>query len=153
MISRVIVLVIPLALILAGCGGLALRPADFSWPVESVLKVDSKGTVEDERYSMTLNVKPLLFAETGDSVNVSKHSLRVIRDRDGFYYIAAVGFKNVYVFVSSEGSLSKQNVIPVSEKGLESPAFNQRPPYVQLINAKDKGRLLNKDGIQEGGKK
>jgi hypothetical protein len=146
-------LFIPAALILAGCGGLALRPADFAWPVESVLKVDSNGMAEDDRYNIIFNVKPLLFAETGDSVNVTKHSLRMIRDKEGYYFITAVGFKNVYVFASAEGALVKQSIIAVSEKGLEAPAFNQRPPFVQLLNGKEKTRMLNKDGIQEGGKK
>ncbi len=30
-------------LILAGCSSLTLKPGDFAWPVESVLKVDDKG--------------------------------------------------------------------------------------------------------------
>ena len=144
---------IPVALALTGCGGLALRPADFGWPVESVLSIDSNGMAEDDRYNIIFNAKPLLFAETGDSVNVSKHSLRMIRDKEGYYFITAVGFKNVYVFASAEGALVIHNIIAVSEKGLEAPAFNQRPPFVQLLNGKEKAKLLNMDGVQEGVKK
>jgi hypothetical protein len=150
-------LAVPIAIVLAGCGGLALRPADFAWPFESVFKVDSKGfaTEEEEpaRYFIKFNAKPLLFEETGDSVNVTNHTFRVIRDMQGYYYITAKTFKNVYVFSSAEGALTLQNKIVVAEKGLDSPAFNQRPPYVQLLNGREKARMLNKDGLQEGGKK
>lgn len=150
-------LLVPIALILSGCGGLALRPAEFAWPFESVFKVDSKGLAKEEeepaRYFIKFNAKPLLFEETGDSVHVADRTFRVIRDGEGYYYITGKDFKNVYVFGSAEGALTLQNKIMVSEKGLESPAFNQRPPYIQLLNGKEASKLLNKDGVKEGGKK
>ena len=37
-----------LAFIIEGCTPLTLRPADFSWPIENVLKVDNKGFVEEQ---------------------------------------------------------------------------------------------------------
>ena len=77
----------------------------------------------------------------------------LIRDAAGFYYMTAAHFKNVYVFTASDGALVQQSKIVVSEAGLTQPAFNQRSPFVQLINGKDKAKLLNKDGVQEGGKK
>jgi len=150
-------LLVPIALILSGCGGLALRPAEFAWPFESVFKVDSKGLAKEEeepaRYFIKFNAKPLLFEETGDSVHVADRTFRVIRDGEGYYFITGKDFKNVYVFGSAEGALTLQNKIMVSEKGLESPAFNQRPPYIQLLNGKEASKLLNKDGVKEGGKK
>lgn len=150
-------LAVLLALVLAGCGGLALRPAEFAWPFESVFKVDSKGIAAEEdqpaRYFITFNAKPLLFEETGDSVHVSDRTFRVIRDGAGYYYITGKHFKNVYVFATGEATLTLQTKIPVSQQGLDSPAFNQRPPFVELLNGKDKPRMLNKDGVQEGGKK
>ncbi len=151
------ILIVPIALLLAGCGGLALRPAEFAWPFESVFKVDAKGFAAEEeepgRYFIKFNAKPLLFEETGDSVHVADRTFRVIRDGEGYYYITGKEFKNVYVFASSEGALTLQKKIPVSEKGLESPAFNQRPPFIQLLNGKEKARMLDKDGVKEGGKK
>ncbi len=150
-------LVAPIAMVLAGCGGLALRPAEFAWPFESVFKVDSKGTASEEeepaRYFIKFNAKPLLFEETGDSVHVADRLFRVIRDGEGFYYITGKSFKNVYVFSSAEGALTLHTKVPVSEQGLDSPALNQRPPFIQLLNGKDKPKMLNKDGVQEGGKK
>lgn len=142
-----------IVLLVAGCSSLILKPGNFSWPVESVLKVDSKGMVHDERYSFSLNVKELLFVETQDSVNVSKVTLRMIRDVRGYYFLTAPKFQNVYVFEQAEGSLKLSSKILVSQKGLNDPAFNLRSPNIQLVNEKDPPILLSKEGVMEGGKK
>ena len=139
--------------LVAGCSPLALKPADFSWPIESELKVNSNGTVHEDRYSISFNVKPLFYAETKDSVNMSNLAIRLIRDADGFYFITAAHFKNVYVFSQDEGSLSLEKAIPVSKDGLSSPAFNQRSPYIELLNGNDTPIMLTKDGIKEEDKK
>lgn len=139
--------------LLAGCSSLLLKPGDFSWPIESVLKVDSKGMVKDQRNFFSLNVKELLFAETQDSVNVSRVTLRMIRDVKGYYFITASKFKNVYVFEQTEGGLKLTNKILVSQNGLSDPALNQQAPSIQLMSEKDPPLLLTKDGIQEGEKK
>jgi hypothetical protein len=102
---------------------------------------------------MTFNVKPLLFDETADSVHVSGIELRIIRDASGYYYITAPKFKNVYVFASDEGRLKLATKILISEAGIAAPAFNQRPPYIQLLNGKEKPLLLSRGGIQQGGQK
>jgi hypothetical protein len=138
---------------LAGCSPLMLKPADFSWPVESVLKVNEKGFVDEPRYFIKFNVKGLLFAETKDSVNVSKVTLRMIRDEAGYYFITAAKFKNVYVFEQAEGGLKLSNRILVSEHGLNEPAFNKRSSNIELISEKAAPILMTKDGIREGGKK
>jgi hypothetical protein len=138
--------------ILAGCNTLTLKPGDFSWPVESVLKVNEKGFIQDARHCFTVNVKALSFAEFKDSTGL-KVSLRLIRDAEGYYYITAPKFKNVYVFEDAEGGMKLKKAILIKEQGLESPAFNQRAPYIQLVNENDPVLLLNKDGIHEGVKK
>ena len=84
-----------LSFILTGCSSLTLKPGDFAWPIESVLSIDDQGNVQTRLYSFSFNVKELLFAETQDSVHVSKVSLRMIRDVKGFYFITASKFKNV----------------------------------------------------------
>jgi hypothetical protein len=137
----------------AGCNTLTLAPGDFSWPVESVLKVSNNGIVQDQRYSFSLNVKNLLYAETQDSVDAAKWSLHIIRDSKGYFYITAAKFKNVYVFEQSEAGLKLVKTILISSTGTESPAFNFRPPFVQLLNGNEPAVLLSKDGIYEGGKK
>ncbi len=139
---------------MVGCASFTLAPVDYSWPVESVLKADAKGMVEEARYSMTFNVKPLLFQETGDSVNVTGAMVRIIRDMRGDYFITGPKFKNVYVFAPDEGKLKQVNRILVAEKGMEAPAMNQRPPYIQLIHSGPKPILLSRNGIeQQGGQK
>jgi hypothetical protein len=141
-----------LLLFVGGCTPLTLKPADFGWPVESVLKVEANGMVQENRYQLSFNVKPMLFEETGDSVAVSNVNIHVIRDPMGYYYLTAAKFKNVYVFAPSEGSLRLENKIMISEKGMSGPAFNARPPHIQLLNGNEKF-MLTKSGIQEGEKK
>lgn len=138
--------------LLVGCSSLMLKPADFSWPVESVLKADAKGMVQENRYQLSFSIKPMLFAETGDSTDVAGTTVRMIRDQLGYYYLVAPKFKNVYVFMAAEGGLKLETKIMISEAGMSSPAFNARPPHVQLLNGNDKPRLLSKSGIQEGAK-
>lgn len=139
--------------VVSGCSSLTLAPVHYQWPIESVLTVDAKGMVDETRYNMTFNVKPLMFDETADSVHVSGIELRIIRDASGYYYITAPKFKNVYVFASDEGKLKLERKILISEAGIASPAFNQRPPYIQLLNGKEKPLLLLRGGIQQGGQK
>lgn len=138
---------------LAGCGMLTLTPCDFSWPVESVLKVQHTGMVQEQRYSITCNVKSLLFTETQDSVNIEQWSIRMIRDTKGYFYMTAAKFKHVYVFGQIEGGLKLSKAILISENGMEDPKFNQRPPYIQLMNGNEAPVLLTNDGIQKGDKK
>jgi hypothetical protein len=148
--------IIPLFLLflaLNGCSSLVLKPGDFAWPVESALKVNDKGMVQDERYSFSLNVKDLLFAETQDSINISNITLRMIRDMKGYYFITASKFQNVYVFEQTEGGLKLANKILVAQNGLDTPTFNQRQPNIQLMNQKGSPVLLTKEGILEGQKK
>ncbi len=145
-----------LAISLAGCSTLLLRPADFSWPVEVTLKPDAKGNVQEARYQISFNVKALLFEELQDSVAVTKHTLHILRDQAGYYFITAKGFKNVYVFGQGDGALKLEKKILVAEKGLEAPALNQKTPFIHLINENKENEapiILTKDGIMEGGKK
>ncbi|MGA7159990.1 MAG: hypothetical protein WBZ48_03245 [Bacteroidota bacterium] len=136
-----------------GCSSLTLSPVHYQWPVESVLTVDGNGSVEEARYNTAFNVKPLLFEETADSVHVSGIELRIIRDMDGYYFMTAPKFKNVYVFASDEGKLKMQKKILISETGMSSPRFNQAAPYIHLLNGKEKAIVLSKDGILQGGQK
>ena len=145
-----------LVLLITGCSTLVLRPVDFSWPIEVALQPDGKGNVRENRYQVSFNVKALLFEELQDSTAVTKHTLHVIRDHAGFYFVTAKGFKNIYVLGHGDGSLVLHKKILVSEKGLDAPALNQRAPYISLINEKRGSEapiLLTKDGIAEGGKK
>ncbi len=145
---------VALALCLAACNPFTIKPVDYSWPIEVVAKVEKNGTAEVERYSLSFNVRGLLFEELADSTGGGNVSLRVIRDGLGYYYVTANHFKNVYVFKTGEGALEQKARILVAEKGLAAPAFNQRAPYIELLDGKAKVAMLTADGIhQEGGKK
>ena len=136
---------------LTACSTLILQPADFAWPVESVLSVDNNGNVKEDRHSVTFNTKELFLEERGDSLGYEGKEIRVIRDGKGFFFITAKNFKNVYVFKTDEGKLVQENKIFVSEFGLQAPAFNQRDPYIELIDGTNKMNLTHK-GVEGGSK-
>ncbi len=140
--------IIATAVILAGCSSLMLAPADFSWPVESVIRVDDNGMAKEDRYALSFNAKPLYFEETGDSLAYLDRDLRVIRDTLGYYYITGNKFKNVYVFTMGEGAFNLYNEIQISETGIANPVFNQRPPYIELIEG-DNQYYLSNSGIEK----
>ena len=135
-----------LVLIIAACSSLTLKPADFSWPIENALKVDSKGFIEEQRYAFTLKVKPLFFEEFADSNNYAGKEIRIIRDKLGYVYITGKDFKNVYVLMTVAGGMKLENKIMVSERGLVLPAFNQKSPNIELLDTPNK-YLLNNKGI------
>ncbi len=135
------------AAVLAGCSSLRLAPADFSWPVESVISVDDNGMAKEDRYALSFNAKPLYFEETGDSLAYLDRDLRVIRDTLGYYYITGNKFKNVYVFTMGDGAFNLYNEIQISETGITDPVFNQRPPYIELIEG-NKQFYLSSNGIE-----
>jgi hypothetical protein len=141
-------LAIPL---IAACSALTLQPANFSWPIESVLAIDDKGNAADERYSIQFNTKGLFFEEFQDSLSYKGKELNVIRNNEGFYFITAPKFKNVYVFNADEGTLKLHKKIFISEMVLEKPAFNQRDSYIELMDGSKKINLSSQ-GI-EGGEK
>ncbi len=146
-------MLLPLIVVLlfvAGCVPVVLKPANFAWPVERVLPVDKDGMVKDDRYMVSFNVRPLLFEETGDSTLTRSLELRVIRDGQGYYYLTARGFRNVYVFEQGDGSLDLTTKILISEQGLRDPAFNQRQTSIQLLNGSDKPRSISPKGLVEG---
>ncbi len=131
---------------LFACSSLTLKPANFAWPVETVLKADENGFIEDKRYSISFNVNQIYFSEFGDSTNVESKEVRILRNTNGYYFVTGEKFKNVYVFEAGNGSLSLTNKIIVTEEGLQNPAMNQRPPYVELIDG-DKSYNLSNNGI------
>ncbi len=154
---KVIKYLVPLAFVLfASCSSLVLKPADFSWPVESVLKADNNGNVSIQRYSISFNVKPLFFKETGDSTAFQTEPIRVIRNMKGFYFMVANNFKNVYVFNVKDGAFRLDKKIEISKKtGIDNPAFNQRTPYIELVygqNADQKINLTESGMVKEEGK-
>lgn len=128
------------------CGpSLTLTDVEYSQPIESVMSPDQNGNVEDARMGVSLNVTPLNEEERGEGASLPDQ-VRLIRSSDGYYFVTAQGYNNVYVFESGEGSLELYETIEVSETGLADPAFNQRAPQIQLIDGDTEYRLT-KDGI------
>lgn len=131
-----------------GCSQLTLEPADFAWPIETVLDVDDEGFIQESRYSFSAYVSPLFIAETQDSSAFKNSSVRIIRDQDGYYYMTSSGFTNVYLFAADDGKLVLYKKLFVSEFGLELPAFNQRKPYIELLDGEQHKVFLSSEGIK-----
>lgn len=146
-----IILIFTSITLLVSCSSLLLEPAQFSWPIESVLKTDNDGFVKEERHSIYFNTKALFFEETQDSLSYAGKSIRLIRNNEGFYFMTAVDFKNVYVFSVDKNAFSLQNKIQINETGLLNPAFNQRSQFIELLDDA-KSYKLTSDGIEEGEK-
>ena len=135
-----------------GCSTLVLQPADFSWPVESILTSDAKGIVSESRFAVSFSIADLMAAEHGENAAAAGKTVRVIRDRKGFYFVTAPTFKNVYVFTTGDGELKQFRKIEIGETEMSDPKFNQRDSYIELLNGSSV-MMLTKDGISEGDKK
>lgn len=146
-------IIISAALLVFGtaCSMLTLQPADFSWPVESLLKVDDQGNVTEDRYATSFNTVGLFYEEFQDSMAYKGKSIHLIRNNWGDYFITGNEFKNVYVFKANEGTLVLEKKIFISEFAMKSPAFNQRSPYIELLDGDNKMNLTS-DGIEGGSK-
>jgi hypothetical protein len=147
---KLLVFIIPIIIIcIQACSSLSLKPAEFSWPVESVLKINNEGFVREERYSLYFNVKEMFLEETEDSLSFRNKEIRMLRDSKGFYFITSDNFKNVYVFNVYEGKFSMENKILISETGIKKPVLNQRPPYVELLEGGNQHLLSHKGLMNE----
>lgn len=145
---KLVALIISITIVTA-CSSLKLSPAEFAWPIESVLKINNDGFAKEERYSFSFNTKSLFMEEMQDSMAYVGKELRIIRNQDGYYFITSKGFKNIYIFETSEGSFSLKEKITINETGLNNPFFNQRTPYIELIDGDFKAYLTN-EGLQGG---
>ena len=140
-------IVLFIMLSIAGCSSVVLKPADFSWPLENVIKVDEKGFITEDRYTFNINVKSIFQQEFADSNLATGKEIRIIRDKAGYYYMTAPEFKNVYVLLPVEGGMKLENKITISETNpLTSPAFNQKNPNIELLDGQEK-YLINYKGM------
>ena len=94
-------------------------------------------------------VAGLFFEEMQDSSAFIGKEVRLIRDTNGFYFITGDKFKNIYVFRAYDGAMVMANKIFISEFGIEKPAFNQRVPFIELVEG-GKSLKLNSEGIYGG---
>ena len=140
-----------LLIVTVACSTLTLKPTDFAWPVESVLKINDDGKVVEDRYAIEFDTRGIFYEELRDSSAFVNKELRMLRDMNGYYFITSEKFKNVYVFKADEGALVLENKILVSETGVENPALNQRKPFVELIDGTT-SLYLTKEGIDRTAK-
>jgi len=94
--KSVIILILFFVGTFTACSVLTLTPANFAWPIESVLKVNDEGEVNDERYSFSFDAKGIYHEEFQDSLAYLDRELRIIRDVQGYYFMTGIKFKNVY---------------------------------------------------------
>lgn len=112
---------------------LVIENVNYAQYVESVLIPDETGFIEDYRNNIRFSIEPIVEEEFGENSEEYIQEVRLIRNRDGFYFITADGFKNVYVFEPKKGVLKLKETIKIDEGGLVSPIFNWRAPYVELL--------------------
>lgn len=138
------------SVVLFGCAT-TIDGVRFAWPVESVLSVGNNNIVEDGRHALSFSVAAIAEKEFSDSTSLRGKDLRLIRNDEGFYFLTGKKFKNVYVLSSGTGKLCVKSRIEVAPRGLEDPALNQRPPYIELLDGKTVVRMTE-DDIVEGKK-
>lgn len=144
-----IFLILITTVVLSSCSSLTLTPAEFGWSLEAVLKIDNNGFVKEDRNSISFDTKVLFLEETQDSLGYAGKTLRLIRNNEGFYFMTAVDFKNVYVFTVEKNAFSLENKIEINETGLKNPAFNQRKPFIELLDDGITYKLTS-EGIEDG---
>ena len=149
--KSVVILLLFLIGTFTACSMLTLTPANFAWPIESVLQVNDEGEVSEERYSFSFDAKGLYYEEFEDSLAYLDRELRIIRDVQGYYFITGTKFKNVYVFKAIDGTMELNTKIFISEFGFGNPVFNQRTPNIELIDG-ERVLKLSHQGIEEGNK-
>jgi len=106
--------------------------------------------VAENRFAVAFSITALVAHERGESQSPAGLTVRVIRDREGYYYITAPQFKSVYVFTAVDGTMKQSRKIEIGETEMTDPKFNQRDTFIELVNGQTK-LSLTKDGIMEGG--
>jgi len=137
----------------SACKTFEVQNVNYAQQVESVLEPSQNGQVTDSRYGISFNILPFQYQEMEDSSSVLINEVRLIRNQNGYYFITANGFSNVYVMEPIENGLKLKEKIKISESGLIKPAFNLRSPFVQLIDTEtSETYTLNEKGIKKAEK-
>ena len=147
-----LVCVAALMLALPNCASMTIKPVDFSWSYESVLKADAAGIVSGEPKTISFDAGVLFRAEDETQGTAANKTVRIIRDREGYYFVTSPGFKHVYIYTSARGKLTLQKKVLIAEEGMEKPFFNRRDQGIEL-GANGQVYLLTRKGIVSGGKK
>ncbi len=148
----VVLLSILCMVLLLSCSSLTLENVDYGWPVESVTTVSPENMVTEGRYALSFDIAPVAQEEFQDSTALRGSQIRILRDQEGYYFLTGPKFKHVYVLKPGRHELKKENIIDISQAGLQNPALNLRPPYVELLDGQSFRRILSRDGIVEEAK-
>jgi hypothetical protein len=148
----VVLLSIPCMVLLPSCSSLTLENVDYGWPVESVTTVSPTNMVSEGHYALSFNIAPVAQEEFQDTTALRGSQIRILRDQEGYYFLTGPKFKHVYVFQPGRHELKKESVIEISQTGLQNPALNLRPPYVELLDGEGFRRIMDRGGIIEEGK-
>jgi len=147
-----LILIIALSIFTSCTPSLVLKPVDYAWNLESVLKVDKDMYVKGAPKTLGFNVYELFKAEKIDlKISEDGREVRLIRDNLGYFYIIAEGFTNVYVFRTGENSLDLYRKIMIDKSGVNKPRFNFRKPNIQLLYNNGKDTMMNNKGIVKVG--
>jgi hypothetical protein len=103
---------------------------DYSQPTESIVAPDAENYIHDRRFGIVFSIAPLLERENMNSVE----QVRLIRNKRGYYFITAPGFRHVYVLEPKPGQLKFDNRIELTADGLQRPGFNQRGDYIEVVD-------------------
>lgn len=149
-----IILLASIVMLGTACKTFVVKNVNYSHQIESVLTPDEDGTVTDVRHGITFNVTPFQKQEFGENDSTYQiKEVRLIRNAEGFYFITANQFKNVYVMEPGNGSLKLKNKIKVSEERISEPAFNMRDGVVQLVKVESNEVItMNQNGIKKNNK-
>ncbi|RNC86129.1 MAG: hypothetical protein ED557_00925 [Balneola sp.] len=126
---------------------MVVQDVNYAQKIESVLIPNDEGLVQDIRHGISYSILPFQLEEFQDTTQILVSEIRMIRNHQGYYFITADGFKNVYVMEPRRNELKLKRKIEVSEFGLQSPAFNWRAPSVQLLSTNNEAVLLTEKGI------
>jgi hypothetical protein len=142
-----LVLLASILLLLSACGSsVSIQNVDFAQPLEEQLRPNVQGEVIGERSGLSFNVQPMLENEGLTLDEFGGTPVNVIQNHQGYYFVTAAGFRNVYVMETKENELKSTEIIKVSDERLQNPALNQRNPFIQLVD-EDMAVNLTKDGV------
>ncbi|MEX0844083.1 MAG: hypothetical protein WD022_02335 [Balneolaceae bacterium] len=145
-----VILLTSIVMLGSACKTFVIENVNYSQQIESVLTPDENGEVQDVRHGISFNINPFIQQEFGEDDSTQIKEVRLIRNANGYYFITANQFRNVYVMEPGKGKLKLKKKILVSEERLSEPAFNLRNSAVQLVKMDTKEVLtLNEEGIQE----
>ncbi len=151
--NKLVVLLSTLCMVLLlSCSSLTLDNVDYGWPVESVTTVSPENMVSEGRYALSFDIAPVAQEEFQDSTALRGSQVRILRDSEGYYFLTGPKFKHVYVFKPGRHELLKENIIEISQTGLQNPALNLRRPYVELLDGEGFRKIMSRGGIIEEGK-